>query len=955
MVDAMLTASTSRTGDIATELGDAHDHGATDHHRDDHQRLITLIIVVGVTLFVVWNVRPWSWFIDSTPTGGDLGAHVWAPAFLRDSLLPDLRLTGWSPDWYAGFPAFTFYMVIPSLLIVMANVGLDIHSGVFALLAAGLLGHEWARRAGLDVQARVAAVAGGVLVASVARLLDDDSIYDFPGMTPFLVPAGSVDVVLGVIVLPAVVAAATWGQLAHRPTLRLPASAGLAALAVVCVPVSYGIAMKLIVIAGIVALPFCAYLMGRLGGLAHPGPAMLAVGTVPFIFDRSFNIYGGNLMSTMAGEFAYSLGLAFAVLTVGVVARGLDTGRHRVLGACLLALTGLTHLFSAFFALVAIAGLLITRAGRKHIEYILVLGPLAFALSAWWTLPFVWNRAVLNDMGWGKERRYVSALWSRSEFDYGFLANDPPLQIFVVLAALGAVLCLVRGVRLGIAMSFVAVVFAVAFVVIPEGRLWNVRLLPFYYLAVYLTAAIAVAELARMAGSASDRLPDLGTRRVAVVTGSIVLLFTGVIIVMVGLPLRSLPGGSVNTEGAYEWGPLQTTEFNLGGFWVKYNFEGYEDKPGSESGGGTAEYVDLVATMGRVGEDYGCGRSLWEYESARLGSYGTTMAPMLLPHWTSRCVGSMEGLYFEASATTPFHFLLQSELSSAPSRAQRDLTYSPLDVGAGVDHLQLMGVRYYLAFSPEAIVQARGNPELTEIASSGPWVVFLVSGSEPVVGLDHLPVVYTDVESSSAIPWLGPMISLVLDTDVAAPQGEWLEPAVEYWEDSETLALRAASGPEDWPRAPADETAPKVAVEPAIVLFSDVSERSISFTVDKVGVPVLVRASYFPNWTVRGADGPYRVTPNLMVVVPTETDVELTYGRSPIELISLGLTLTGVAGAVVLARRSEEELDGAWWDLGRAHQPVEASSVVDSTVSWERIVPGGLSYLGSETSDDPER
>ena len=92
-----------------------------------------------------------------------------------------------------------------------------------------------------------------------------------------------------------------------------------------------------------------------------------------------------------------------------------------------------------------------------------------------------------------------------------------------------------------------------------------------------------------------------------------------------------------------------------------------------------------------------------------------------------------------------------------------------------------------------------------------------------------------------------------------------------------------------------------------------------------------------------------------MVVVPTETDVELTYGRSPIELISLGLTLTGVAGAVVLARRPEEELDGAWWDLGRAHQPVEASSVVDSTVSWERIVPGGLSYLGSETSDDPER
>lgn len=939
MVDAMTTTSTPRLGELSAEpieIGDDRHPEASGSRwfgLVDHERFVTLMIVLGVTLFVVWNVRPWSWFIDTTPTGGDLGAHVWAPAFLRDSLLPDLRLTGWSPDWYAGFPAFTFYMVIPSLLIVMVNVGLDLGAWVFAIAAAGLVGHEWARRAGLDAQARLAAVAGGAAVAVAMRQLDD-STYDLPGMTPFLVPAGSVDVVLGVFVLPAAVAAATWGRLAHRPTLRLPATVGLAALTIACVPVSYGIAMKLVVIAGIVALPFCAYLMGRLGGLAHPGPALMAVGTIPFIFDRSYNIYGGNLMSTMAGEFAYSLGLAFAVLTVGVVARGLDTGRHRALGACLLALTGLTHLFSAFFALVAIAGLLVTRVGRKHLEYILVLGPLAAALSAWWVVPFVWNRDLLNDMGWGKERRYVSALWSRSEFDYGFLTNDPPLQIFVILAILGAVLCLVRGVRLGIALSFVALVFAVAFVLIPEGRLWNVRLLPFYYLAVYLTAAIAVAELARLAGSASGRMADFGARRAVVVTASIALVFTGAIVVMMARPLRSLPGGSINAEGAYVWGPFSTNQFNLGGFWVEYNFEGYEQKVASESGGGTTEYRDLVATMARVGEDFGCGQSLWEYESARLGSYGTTMAPMLLPHWTGGCIGSMEGLYFEASATTPFHFLLQSELSLSPSRAQRDLNYSQLDVRAGVDHLQLMGVRYYLAFSPDAVRQARTDPELTEIASTGPWVIFLVSGSDLVVGLDHLPVVYSDVGDQ---------------------QAEWLEPAVDYWEDSEALALRAGSGPEDWPRAAADDAdVPKVAVDAAQVVFTRRSDRSISFTVDKVGVPVLVRTSYFPNWSVRGADGPYRVTPNLMVVVPTQAEVELTYGRSGIELFSMGVTFAALAAAVVVARRPERELDGAWWDLGQGLRPVSSSDAIESVISWDRIAEG-LFGIEAEALDDPEQ
>ena len=40
-------------------------------------------------------------------------------------------------------------------------------------------------------------------------------------------------------------------------------------------------------------------------------------------------------------------------------------------------------------------------------------------------------------------------------------------------------------------------------------------------------------------------------------------------------------------------------------------------------------------------------------EHDRLDRYGTTMAPMLLPFFTDGCIGSMEGLFFEASASTP--------------------------------------------------------------------------------------------------------------------------------------------------------------------------------------------------------------------------------------------------------------------------------------------------------------
>ena len=58
-------------------------------------------------------------------------------------------------------------------------------------------------------------------------------------------------------------------------------------------------------------------------------------------------------------------------------------------------------------------------------------------------------------------------------------------------------------------------------------------------------------------------------------------------------------------------------------------------------------------------------------------------------------------------------------------------------------------------------------------------------------------------------------------------------------------------------------------------------DQSISFHVSRLGVPVLVKISYFNRWHAVGATGPFRVSPNLMVVIPTLHDVKLVYGSSP--------------------------------------------------------------------------
>src|ERR1700694_1383727 len=161
------------------------------------QLAVTAVVLLGCVLFTFLALHPSKLFLNTTPAGGDMGAHVWAPWFLKNHLFPHGRVSGWAPDWYNGFPALTFY---------------------------------------------------------------------FPG--PYLV------------------------------------------IALVSYVIPYGIAFKLVSVSGVLLLPFAAYGFGRMTGMRFPGPQMLAVATVPFLFDRYFTIWGGNIASTLAGEFAFSISLA---------------------------------------------------------------------------------------------------------------------------------------------------------------------------------------------------------------------------------------------------------------------------------------------------------------------------------------------------------------------------------------------------------------------------------------------------------------------------------------------------------------------------------------------------------------------------------------------------------------------------------------------------------------------
>src|ERR1700728_2546882 len=81
----------------------------------------TLLTVVGVTVIAMSQLHPSLLFANTTTAGGDTGAHVALPAFMKSNLINHGQLTGWDPGWYDGFPVYTFYFPLPGLITIAFN------------------------------------------------------------------------------------------------------------------------------------------------------------------------------------------------------------------------------------------------------------------------------------------------------------------------------------------------------------------------------------------------------------------------------------------------------------------------------------------------------------------------------------------------------------------------------------------------------------------------------------------------------------------------------------------------------------------------------------------------------------------------------------------------------------------------------------------------------------------
>jgi hypothetical protein len=316
-------------------------------------------------------------------------------------------------------------------------------------------------------------------------------------------------------------------------------------------------------------------------------------------------------------------------------------------------------------------------------------------------------------------------------------------------------------------------------------------------------------------------------------------------------------------------------------YWMEWNYTGLEGKE---------LWPRFEETMRRLQGSIADPRATVEYSTLHERAGSIRMYEML-PYFTGR--PTLEGVYNQASLSTHAVYYLTSELGERSPNPFRHVEFSRFDTESAIRHLHLFNTRDVVAVSDALIAALDERRDAIRIADVPPYVAFRLREAP---GRYVEPLRYRPVRSDPR--------------DWRAKAHRWLsrKPASDahlvFTEDP-----RFELGePDEWLAPPAEPLPGRVRVR------ETVREESIQIETDSPGHPLLVKVSYHPRWRAEGADGPYLVSPAMMLVVPRGERVTLRYARNAFDAAGTALSLLALLTAALrltpparrlLARRRE--------------------------------------------------
>jgi hypothetical protein len=645
------------------------------------------------------------------------------------------------------------------------------------------------------------------------------------------------------------------------------------------------IAFKLVTILGVLLLPICAYASFRLFGFNFPTPSLGAAMTLPFLFMESYSFYGGNIKSTLAGQFPHGISFALTLLSVALIFYGMKRNKFLALNSLLLSLAVLTHVYTT----IVLAGTLVLfliRAliHKKHdqIKYLIYLGILSFLLTSFWIVPlfskFSFTAAPKDNFSGGLGDAFIN----------DFVLFYALALICIFAPMFGTILRIFRlkpG-ELGIIntderltpLYFFFLASALFYVLNDHTILLRIRFLPQLYFLPLMFAAVGISL---MAGKLK------GGFLIPIIT---VLFITGWISTgILGYLPQDLQSG------------LATSPYVSHGLkdvpgWIKWNYEGLESKAKWPTYKQLTDYMSTLDNSGRINVEY----------STDYNSYGTPRLFEASPVFTNRSV--MEGLLLESSVTFPFLYYLNKEVSHDSWWPGFPIKEPKINLTLGAQDLGLYNVKYFIVSSDKIKEQIKGNELYTYLKSIGEFDIYsLNSDSQYIEPVKKEPVlVVTDDWKSISYQWMTsgykdvPLVFardygdyesrhfrlIILDKQLPVEQKGDI---VIFSKDRLLDALASSRN-----------------LSACRVTMGEISEEEFTAQTDCIDKPVSFKTSYFPNWMAEGGGKIYMASPSTMLFFPEKQDIRIYYGTTTADYLGASLTLAGILLVLYIALLSRK-------------------------------------------------
>ncbi|MBE0625326.1 MAG: hypothetical protein IH606_10990 [Burkholderiales bacterium] len=415
-------------------------------------------------------------------------------------------------------------------------------------------------------------------------------------------------------------------------------------------------------------------------GMSWAGALFGGLGALAFLLHEQNSIWGGNLLSTLAGEFGYSYGLCLAPLAMIAWLRAVQSGRGWIIAGLLEAATGYSHGFPLL--LVGFSTIFLLFEGGNFLRTVRLLACghlLAFCLLGGWLWPMLemHSLTIPNDASFpvaGWRDLLPATLWPVAAGGLAALA----LQLVPALRRRWS------AVQAGALRYFVgsAGLAALAFLAGDQLGLADIRFFPL----VWLCAAIVCGWLFGHSLAAIGEIwqPRRQYAQFLFATACVLGLLG-----WFGQQVRAAPD------------------------WALWNHAGLDSKP---------QWHNLSTLIPAMSGDLWSPRLAFEHDPANhdIGSTRTLEAlPMFLNH---RPV--LEGLYMETAVLGPAVYQLQSEISARPSSPLVRFPSGSLDPPFAARHMNLLHADTALLRSKKAKTAIEASGLFDKFAEAPPFALY---------------------------------------------------------------------------------------------------------------------------------------------------------------------------------------------------------------------------------------